>query len=286
MIAALIAGTIIFALTAFFAVLLTVARSKLAVKDNPRVTAILDVLPMGNCGGCGFGGCSDFAKAVIEERAAMNGCPVGGPGVAAKIAEALGVEVVETFPYRPVLRCGARRDQKLGIVEYDGVQSCVGAAVVGVTQGCWYGCLGFSDCVVSCDHGAIRMEEGLAVFDYDKCTGCGACERACPRNIIHRIPFRREAMMVVACSNKEGPKLVKQVCTVGCVGCKACERMLPDLFTVADRLASIDYDLYSGDEDLAAAKAKCPAGVMVYFGQGQPGMAARTSVPERSVAKA
>ena len=268
----LIAGAIMFALAALFATLLTIASVKLAVKEDPRVIAVLDVLPMANCGACGFAGCADFAKAVVAEKAEMTGCPVGGQSLPPKIAAVLGREVVETFPYRPVVHCGARHEQKLGRVDYDGVQSCVEANVIGVTQGCVYGCLGFGDCLDVCDYDAMRMENGLPVFDYDKCTGCGACERDCPRNIIARIPFKLDKMIVVACSNPEGPKQVKEVCKVGCVGCRACSRMMPDLFHVPERLATIDYDAYTGEEDFAAVKAKCPTGVIVYFGKGQPGM--------------
>jgi len=150
------------------------------------------------------------------------------------------------------------------------VQSCVEANVVGVTQGCVYGCLGFGDCMASCNYDAIRMVDGLPVFDYDKCTGCGACVRACPRNIIEQIPFREDRMLVIACSNKEPGKLVKQVCEVGCIGCKMCQRMLADMFEVKNNLAFVKYDGYAAEEEREKVIAKCPAEVMVYFGKPKP----------------
>jgi ferredoxin len=170
---------------------------------------------------------------------------------------------VQSYPYRPVIHCGAKTGDKKGVVEYDGVRSCVEANVVGVTQGCIYGCLGFGDCVASCNYGAMRMEDGLPVIDYAKCTGCGACVRACPRNIIESIPFKQERMLVIACSNKEPARLVKQVCTVGCVGCKMCQKLLADMFQIKDNLAYIDYEHYAGEEDREKVIAKCPADVMV-----------------------
>ena len=176
----LLAAVVLFGLTLAFSGILGIAKEKLKVEEDPRIPQVTEALPAANCGGCGFAGCADFAKAVVEERAKCDGCPVGGSAVADKIAAILGVEVVQTFPYRPIVHCGAKTHQKKGVVPYDGVKSCVEANVVGVTQACVYGCLGFGDCLASCNFGAIHMEEGLPVFDYDKCTGCGACVRACP----------------------------------------------------------------------------------------------------------
>lgn len=265
-----LAAVVLFGLTLLFATLLGIAKEKLRVDEDPRIGQITDELPAANCGGCGFAGCADFAKAVVEQRAECDGCPVGGSKTAERIAEILGVEVVKTYPYRPVVHCGAKTHQKKGVVEYDGVKSCVEANAVGVTQACIYGCLGFGDCVKSCDYGAMRMEEGLPVFDYDKCTGCGACVKACPRNLIERIPFSQESMLVIACSNKEPGKLVKQVCTVGCIGCKMCQKKLADLFQIKDNLAYLDYEHYEEHAgELEEAIAKCPAESMVFFGKPQ-----------------
>ena len=266
----ILAAVVMLGLTVVFAGLLSVAKDKLTVQEDPRIGQILNVLPAANCGGCGFAGCADFARAVVDKRAGIDGCTVGGPKVSGAVAAVLGVDVVQTFPYRPVIHCGARRHQKKGIVPYEGVLSCVEANAVGVTQACVYGCLGFGDCVKACNYGAMRMDEGLPVIDYDKCTGCGACVKACPRLIIEQIPFKEDRMLVIACSNKEPGKLVKQVCTVGCIGCKACQRILAQMFEVKDSLSYLNYDHYAGEEDRAKVMAKCPAEAMAYFGKPKP----------------
>ncbi len=268
--AILYAAIVLFGLTFVFAGVLGIAKEKLRVDEDPRIPAICDVLPAANCGGCGYAGCSDFAKAVVEGRAEPDWCPVGGAETAEKVAAVLGVEVVKTFPYRPVVHCAAKTSEKHGCVPYEGVESCVEAHAIGVTQGCTYGCLGFGDCVDACDFDAIHILEGAPLVDYEKCTGCGACVRACPRDIIEMIPFKQEEMLVVACSNHEPAKSVKEVCTVGCVGCTMCQRKLAEVFGVSDNLASLDYDSYTGDEDFGVVLQKCPAKVLIRFGKPNP----------------
>jgi electron transport complex protein RnfB len=282
----ILAAIVLFGLTLLFAGLLGVAKEKLKVEEDPRIPEVVDALPSANCGGCGYAGCADFAKAVVEQRAPCDGCPVGGAKTAAKIAEILGIEVVQTAPYRVVIHCAARTEDKLGLVQYDGVQSCVEADVIGVTMGCIYGCLGYGDCVDACTFDALHMVDGKPVVDYEKCTGCGACVTTCPRNLIERIPFKQEQMLVVACANKEPTRLVKQVCKVGCIGCGLCKRLRPEIFEVENNVASINYEAYTGEEDVGQVLEKCPAEVLVYLGKPKPEYAAQLAADEAAAVPA
>lgn len=276
------AAIVLFGLTLIFATLLGVAKEKLRVDEDPRIGEVNEALPAANCGGCGFAGCADFAKAVVEQRVKCDGCPVGGSDTAAKIAEILGVEVVETAPFKAVIHCGAKTSDKLGMVPYEGVESCVEANVVGVTQACVYGCLGYGDCVAACTFDALNMVEGKPIVTYDACTGCGACVTACPRDLIELIPFKQESMLVVACANKEPAKAVKAVCKVGCIGCKMCQRLAPDVFAVEGNVASIDYDKFSGEdtEEVKKVLDKCPAEVLLHFGAPRTVEAAQPETEE------
>jgi len=264
----LLAAGAMLALAIVMGFILGWANKAFHVEVNPLVERALDMLPGANCGGCGYMGCADFAEAVVEGKAPPTACPVGGEGCATKLARLLGIELDESAPYRPVVHCGATYEDRLGRTDYQGEPTCEAANFVAGVQGCAYGCLGFGDCQAACPFDAIHVVDGLAVVNYDKCTGCGKCEKVCPRHIISMAPFKAEQMLVVKCSNKDFGKDVRAVCKVGCIGCKACAR-ISDLFVMKDNLPHIDYDKYEpGEEhDLNLVLDKCPMKRMQYVGK-------------------
>jgi ferredoxin len=203
---------------------------------------------------------------VVKGRIGPDKCTAGGTPCAKRVAEILGIELDDSAPYRPVIHCAAKYDDRLLRSDYRGEPSCFAANVIGDVQGCTFGCTGFGDCAVACKYDAIHIIDGLAVIDYDKCIGCAACERACPRHIISMIPFKAEQMLVIACSNKDPGRLVTKVCTVGCLGCKLCQKLM-DIFEVRDNLSALDYDKYQPGMDFSAPMEKCPRGVMISVGK-------------------
>ncbi|MBF0451406.1 MAG: RnfABCDGE type electron transport complex subunit B [Candidatus Magnetomorum sp.] len=264
------AGTLI-GMAVIMTYILGWANKAFHVEVDPRVEAINGALPGANCGGCGYVGCGEYAEAVALDNAEVNLCTVGGSGCAADIASIMGVDVVDSLPYRPIVHCGAHYPERLQRNEYRGEQHCQTANIVAGVQGCTYGCLGFGDCVNACKYNAIHVVDGLATVDYNKCIGCGACAKVCPRNIISMVPFRYEQMLAVTCSNKDFGKEVKNVCTVGCIGCKACQRN-SDFFTVENNLSTVNYDTYEslkddGVEKLKKAIDKCPRKGIVLMGK-------------------
>ena len=72
---------------------LAYASKKFEVEVDPKVEAILAVLPGANCGACGFPGCAGYASGVALEGAKMTLCAPGGPKVIEKIGEIMGVAV-------------------------------------------------------------------------------------------------------------------------------------------------------------------------------------------------
>lgn len=52
---------------------------------------------------------------------------------------------------------------------------------------CKNACIGCKKCELNCPAGAVKVENNLAVIDYDKCTGCGVCVDLCPTHSIKAI---------------------------------------------------------------------------------------------------
>ena len=268
----ILAGGVLGALAILTGHVLGWADRKFAVQVDPKVEAMLAALPGANCGGCGFTGCAGYAEAIAEGISDVTRCGPGGSSCAQKLAQIMGLELKESFPYRAVVHCSAHTYQRLQRAQYEGEPTCVSANLVGGVQGCTYGCLGLGDCFRACQYDAIQIVDGLSTIDYDKCVGCGACSRTCPRNIITLVPFKAERMMVVACSNQDTAADVRAVCEVGCIGCQACVRVAPELIAMDGALPSINYNLYNPEEaeSLKSVLEKCPRKRYVFVGKPSP----------------
>ena len=81
---------------------LAYASKKFEVEVDPKVEAILAVLPGANCGACGYPGCAGYASGVALEGAKMTLCAPGGPKVIEKIGEIMGVAVEIPVKKKPV----------------------------------------------------------------------------------------------------------------------------------------------------------------------------------------
>lgn len=238
-----------------FAGLLGLAADYFCVQEDPRVAAILAILPGANCGACGQAGCHSFAEKVAKGEIAVSGCTVGGAEVAKQIAALMGVEGQEVHKKVAIVHCGAKKDQRKLKATYSGVQSCATANLIadGGLQ-CAYGCLGYGDCFCVCPFDAIKMVDGLPQIDPEKCTACGKCIEACPRRIISLRPY--DLPVVVACSSRDGGAQTRKNCPVGCIACKICEKQVPAVFKVENNLAKIDYS--QKNVDCTPAIEKCP----------------------------
>jgi electron transport complex protein RnfB len=263
-----LSATTLFGMAVIICYILGWANKAFHVEVDPRIDAINEALPGANCGGCGFVGCNDYAEAVVNDGAPVNKCPVGGSGCAESVASIMGIEVGESFPQRPIVHCTAKAAERKGCTEYRGEMTCKGANMVADVQGCTYGCLGIGDCTRACIYDAIHIIDGLSTVDYDKCIGCGACGKVCPRNIISIAPFKRSEILAVGCANKDSGKDVMSVCEVGCIGCKACARK-SELFKIVDNLPTIDYDNWNAECSLEVMEAcqKCPRNRLIFVGQ-------------------
>ena len=74
------------------AIILVAAAKFMAVEEDPRIEEVASCLAGANCGGCGYAGCADYAKAVVMDGVPCDKCAPGGPKAAAAIAKIMGGE--------------------------------------------------------------------------------------------------------------------------------------------------------------------------------------------------
>ena len=224
------------------AVILVIAAKFMYVPENAQVGEVAAVLPGANCGACGYAGCNDYAKAIVEAGAAVNLCVPGGANAATAVASVMGVDAGAVESKKAVVVCQGTCDNAKTKFEYTGVQSCAAcAALFGGSNACSFGCLGYGDCVKACTFGAIEVVNGVAHVNQAKCTGCGACATACPKNVI--TVQTESPKPVVLCHNTEKGGVTRKECTAGCIGCMKCVKTCPQqAIAVENNLAFIDHE--------------------------------------------
>ena len=238
--------------------LLAAASRRFHVETDPRVEQVLSVLPGANCGACGNPSCFSAAEALVEGTMEVTGCTAGGQLVADAVADVLGVEKCEVAAIVSLRHCGAGSSAKRRY-EYSGILSCAAVSrLAGGDLECPAGCFGYGDCVSACPFDAISLDaRGLPVIDLDRCTGCEACVKVCPRGHIGLLEMVSEtAPIAVRCNSHDRPKMRKAYCPVCCIACKKCEKACPsDAIHVIDLLAVVDYERCTG---CRACVAVCP----------------------------
>ncbi len=150
-----------------------------------------------------------------------------------------------------------------GKKRFSGFSSCQEACDSGFQRGeCKSGCVGVGSCVLSCPEGAMKLENGKVVIDFDKCNGCGDCakEGVCPQHLIRMIP--EDATNFIPCSStEEDEQVVRATCGYGCISCGACEQACPEnAVHIVNNHAVIDYDKCVG---CVACTVKCKKKIIV-----------------------
>jgi len=234
------------AIGATAAIILYFVAQKFKVYEDPRIDEVEEQLPAANCGGCGFPGCRNFAETLVKTESWDDlFCPVGGNETMARAAGILGREAIEQAPKVAVVRCNGAPEFRPRVTTYDGAPTCaIAHSLYAGEGGCPSGCLGCGDCVVVCDFDAIHMDPDtdLPVVIDDKCTACGACVDACPRNIIElRKKNKKDRKIFVSCINEEKGVLTKKYCSVGCIACTKCFKVCKyEAITMEKNKAFID----------------------------------------------
>ncbi|MCF8089777.1 MAG: FAD-dependent oxidoreductase [Desulfotignum sp.] len=221
---------------------LVIASKAFYVYEDPKVLAIDDVLPGANCGGCGMPGCTANAQAIVAGKASVNSCVAAGDDVAQAIAAIMGVSVTDTEPEFAAPGCYYGNNKADLNYAYQGIRDCRAAAMLlGGMKVCHIGCLGLGTCVTACMFDALSMgPDGLPVVDQEKCTGCGACEKICPKNIIRLTSVTRRIIR----------EYTVQDCTT------PCQRACPSGLDIRKYVGLIQEGDYAGS--LAVIKERMP----------------------------
>jgi ferredoxin len=165
------------------------------------------------------------------------------------------------------LHCAGGRAQARQIAEYEGHDTCRAAAIVsGGGKGCSWGCLGLADCERSCDFDAIRMNaNGLPVVDFDKCTACGDCVEACPKDLFEILPV--DQPLLVQCRIPLAGEEATALCSVACDACGRCAADSSGLLKMIGNLPVLDP--LATAEPRPEATYRCPTGAIRWVPLGQ-----------------
>jgi Na+-translocating ferredoxin:NAD+ oxidoreductase RNF subunit RnfB len=250
----LIVVAIMAVLAVVFTILMVTVSKICHVEEDKDVVAVTEHLAGANCGGCGYAGCGDFAKALKEGKANLSSCNATSNDQKQEIAKILNVPFTASAKVFAVVKCAAG-DNCIDKFSYVGGQNCTyQTQYMGGKKACTTACLGGGNCLEKCTNNAVEIKGGVAVIDKALCGGCGACKINCPKGVIEFIPTT--AKVYVACSSLCRGKDVMNVCSVGCIGCGLCAKNCPEnAISMVNNLPVIDYDKCCGCKTCVA---KCP----------------------------
>ena len=234
-----------------FGLVLAAASKVFYVETDPRLDALNECLPGANCGGCGYAGCGAYAEAVLNGEAPIGACASGGNECAAAMSAIMGVKAEAVARKVALVKCSGQKTynefgEQIGGAKvkgiYEGFKDCLSASKVGGhgPLACKYGCLGYGSCIKVCRYDAIKVIDGVAKVDVEKCVGCGMCVVACPRKVIGMVGYGTD--VIIACNSNAKGAVTARSCTAGCIGCGLCKKICPNgAITIEKNLAVIDY---------------------------------------------
>lgn len=232
---------------------------KFAVESDSRIGKITELLPGANCGGCGYAGCADYARAIVEDGVSPANCAAVTDENFQQILKTAGREAVQRERKVAVVYCSGDNAHAVHVALYNGLNDCRAAASLsGAGKGCRFGCIGLGSCARSCQFGAIELRNGLAVVHPEICRGCGTCTEVCPRKLIRLVPA--DSKVHVFCNSLDKGPLKRRFCSAGCLACRKCVNSSPELFNVQGFLVRTRAGADLTEEQVAAIR--CPTGAL------------------------
>lgn len=192
---------------------------------------------------CGFGcvGCGDCervcpndAVSVIDNHAVIDydkceGCDACTAKCRKKIIVDTLHDITELKERIAFVKCSGDFSN-MELLSDHGYTSCAEAAEKASLDDyddfCPYGCMGLGDCERACRYDAIKVVNGVAEVDTEKCVGCKDCTYVCPKDIIAIKLYK--GSRVIPCSAGSKAKAVHDDCVNSCTGCGACAANCPN----------------------------------------------------------
>ena len=202
------------------------------VKGIEKTEEIAGILPGMNCGACGYPGCFAYAQALTKNADLILKTPctvvLQDTEGLERLEKALGVTLdASEMSRKALIHCNGNSEV---IYNYSGVGTCKGAAqLLSGYKKCPYACLGLRDCLEVCPQDAISIqpENGVAVVDPERCTGCGLCLAECPLNLIELVPSGTKiAFLCNYAPLRDIPG--REKCDAGCIHCRKCFKSCED----------------------------------------------------------
>jgi len=138
---------------------LSYASQTLPADAGELVEHVNQLLPQTQCAQCGYPGCRPYARAIVEDNAAINLCPPGGDDTIRRLATTLGRDVLPLA----------------GRTEPDRAVAVIEEAL----------CIGCTHCRSACPVDAIvGAHQLMHTIIEAECTGCELCLAPCPVDCI------------------------------------------------------------------------------------------------------
>jgi ferredoxin len=95
--------------------------------------------------------------------------------------------------------------------------------------------------------------------DRERCTGCGNCVKACPKEVISLIP--RKGRVFVGCNSHDKGKVLRKICEMGCIKCNRCIKNCPeDALSMKDERVCVNYEKCTG---CGKCIEECPRNIII-----------------------